>query len=414
MLNMGEYVSLKIGSYDYLSCKNSFGDLLLLFTENDLTIDSQILDGEEYKTYCFSTTVERAKKCLDCLGHTLSKARNDFERDKAEKIEFAQYLDDTLYESELREHFNFENWLAAARKYAWLLSNDKYDWKAHSYPRIEEERVRNQAISERVVLESLPFGEGFFGLSYSNIDVWNIFRAILDVFDPETQIELDYSNLFHGGWCNEIPEPEDYLVPKTIILTEGKYDAEVILTSIKILYPYMAKFYSFINFSDYKVQGSTNFLTHYFKVFIASGIQNRIIALYDNDSAGLSELVDLEKMVLPDNFRAMHLPDLSLANDYPTLGPSGKESMNINGKACSIEMFLGQDVLSENGEFIPIHWKGFIEKTQTYQGEIMQKSHVQEAFRKKVAKVLRDDVIDESQWIEMKKLLNAIFSVFAD
>ena len=85
---MGEYVSLKIGAYDYLSCKNSFGDLLLFFTEDDLIIDVEMLDGEEYKTYCFSTTVEKAKKCLDCLGHTLSRARAGFECDKADKLEF--------------------------------------------------------------------------------------------------------------------------------------------------------------------------------------------------------------------------------------------------------------------------------------------------------------------------------------
>ncbi len=411
---MGEYVSLKIGAYDYLSCKNSFGDLLLFFTEDDLTIDVEMLDGEEYKTYCFSTTVEKAKKCLDCLGHTLSRAKEDFECDKADKIEIAQYGNETSYEIELRKHFNFENWLTAARKFAWLLSNDKYDEKTYSYPLVEKERTQNQTISERIILESLPFGEGFFGLNYSNIDVWSIFRAILDVFDSETQIKLDYSNLVYGGWCNEIPEPELYSVSQTIILTEGKYDTEVISSSIKILYPYLAKFYSFINFSDYKVQGSTNFLTHYFKVFIASGIQNRVIALYDNDSAGLSELVDLEKMVLPNNFRVMHLPDLELANDYPTLGPNGKENMNINGKACSIELFLGQDVLIENGEFTPIQWKGFIEKVQSYQGEIMRKGYVQEKFRKKLTKTLHDDIINEPQWTEMKKLLTAIFSVFED
>jgi len=414
MSDMGEYASLKIGGYDYLSCKNSFGDLLLLFTEDDLKINAQTLDGEEYKTFCFSTTIERAEKCLDCLGHTLNRAREDFERDRADKIELAQYENDALYEFELKEYYNFESWLAAARKYAWLISNDRYDRKARNYPLIEKARTQNQLVSESVVLESLPFGEGFFGLSYSNIDVWNIFRAILGAFDSKAQIELDYTNLFYGGWCNEIPEPEDYLAPKTIILTEGKYDAEVISNSIKILYPYMAKFYSFINFSDYKVQGSTNFLTHYFKAFIASGIQNRVIALYDNDSAGLAELVDLEKMVLPDNFRAMHLPDLKLASDYPTLGPNGKENMNINGRACSIEMFLGQDVLSENGEFIPIQWKGFIEKTQTYQGEILHKGHIQEEFSKKVAKVFHNDVIDESQWIEMRTLLTAIFGIFTE
>lgn len=411
---MGEYISLEIGGYSYLTRKNSFGDLLLFFTEKDLKIDSEMLDGEEYKTFCFSTTVEKAIKCLDCLGHSMSKAKEDFERDKSDKIEFAQYVDDRAYEMELNEQYNFENWVSAAQKYALLLSSDRYDWKANSYTLLEKARHQAQTISEKIVLESLPFGESFFGLDCSNVNAWNIFRAILEIFEPRTLIKLDYSNLFYGGWCNEFPEPEDYSVAKTIILTEGKYDAEIISNSIRILYPYMTKFYSFINFSDYKVQGSTSFLTHYFKAFIASGIQNRIIALYDNDSAGLAELIDLEKMVFPDNFRAMHLPDIELTSDYPTLGPNGNENMNINGKACSIEMFLGQDILRENGEFIPVHWRGFVEKTKTYQGEIMNKGRVQEKFDKKVAKALADGTIDEAQWKEMNVLLNTIFSAFLE
>ena len=48
------------------------------------------------------------------------------------------------------------------------------------------------------------------------------------------------------------------------------------------------------------------------------------------------------------------------------------------------------------------------------QGEIMRKGYVQEKFREKLTKTLHDDIINESQWIEMKKLLTAIFSVFED
>jgi hypothetical protein len=36
--------------------------------------------------------------------------------------------------------------------------------------------------------------------------------------------------------------------------------------------------------------------------------------------------------------------------------------MNVNGLACSIEMYFGVDVLTRNNELIPIQWKGFEEK----------------------------------------------------
>lgn len=409
---MGEYVSLSIGGYNYLTCKNSFGDLLLFFTEADRKVVVDWEDGEEFKRYCFYTSVDRAKRCLDMLGNTLKAAKEDFELDRASKIDFSKYIHDDDYEMELVEQYTFENWVEAVHKYALLLSNDKYDYEKKYYPHFEKVCSETQTIAEKIILKSLPFGDDFFGLEYDNINPWNIFRVILEAFEPETTIKLDYTNLFVGGWCDEFPTPEDYVTEKTIILTEGKYDAEVISKSMGILYPYMVKFYSFIDFAGYKVQGSTNFLTHYFKAFVASGIQNRVIALYDNDSAGLSELVDLEKVNIPDNFRAIHLPNVELAEDYPTLGPNGKENMNINGKACSIEMFLGQDVLEEAGEFVPIHWRGFVEKTQTYQGEVMRKSRIQEKFNEKMDKALKGEKINESQWKEMNELLNTIFNAF--
>ena len=54
--------------------------------------------------------------------------------------------------------------------------------------------------------------------------------------------------IFEGGWCDEVPEEKEYLVSKTVILTEGSTDARVISEAMKLLYPHMVKFYSFIDF----------------------------------------------------------------------------------------------------------------------------------------------------------------------
>ena len=59
------------------------------------------------------------------------------------------------------------------------------------------------------------------------------------------------------------------------------------------------------------------------------------------------------------------MPDIELANNYPTIGPNGEEYMNINGRACSIELFLGKDVLSEDGKYIPVPLtRNAVEKTK--------------------------------------------------
>lgn len=409
---MGEYIGIRIKNHEYLSCKNSFGDLLSIFSKDDLHIEQAYDEDETYTKRYFTTTVLKARMALDCLGHTLTAAKADFEKSKAADLEYCE--DDEKYK-EIEEHFTFDEWEKAVKKFARILSIDIYDYSNNKFENLDKEGKKKLSFTEKTVIGTSPFifEDRYYGLNYEEVNPWNIFRVILDAFDTDEIVELDYTNLFDCGWCDEVPNDEEYNVPKTIILTEGKFDVEVISKSIELLYPHMKKFYSFINFAEYKVQGSTNFLTHYLKAFIASGIQNRVIAIYDNDSAGKGELINLSNISIPENFRIMCLPNLDFANHYPTLGPSGKEYMDINGKACSIELFLGRDVLTECSELIPIQWKGFNEQTQTYQGEIMKKSLIQDNFRKKVCQSL-SGIIDKTLWQDMINLLNTIFQAFLD
>ena len=408
---MGEYIGISIKNHEYLWCKNSFGDLLTIFSKDDLHIEQAYNEdeNEEYTVRYFATTVLKAKMALDCLGHTLTAAKADFEKSKAADLE---YCDDDEEYKEIEECFTFNEWEQAVKKFALILSTDTYDCSNNKFQSLDEESKKKLSFTEQMVIGTSPFISEERYLNYEEVDLWNIFRVILDAFDADEVVELNYTNLFDGGWCDETPKDEEYNVPKTIILTEGKFDVEVISKCMDLLFPHMKKFYSFINFSEYKVQGSTNFLTHYLKAFIASGIQNRVIAIYDNDSAGKGEMITLSNISIPDNYRIMCLPDLDLASHYPTLGPSGKEYMNINGKACSIELFLGKDVLTDGNELIPIQWKGF-KQTQTYQGEIMKKSVVQDNFREKIKQSLADNT-DRVLWQDMIDLLNTIFEAFLD
>jgi hypothetical protein len=413
---MGEYVGVKIGSYEFLSFKNTFGNLLTIFSPEDRCVKECIDDdGESYIDYSYVTTVERAKLCLDCLGYTIHAAKSSFEKSKQEEIEYLnEYYDDKyyLYDSQtIQKEFTFEKWIKAVRRYALLLSKD------HNTKDLEKERKKKRlSVSEKLVLDSLPFdnNEHFFGVSYEYASLWSIFRVIVDAFEANTQVVLNYTNLYNGGWCNEFPEDDEFSVSKTIILTEGKYDAEVISKSMTVLYPYMRKYYSFIDFSTSNIQGSANFLTHYVKAFIGAGIQNRIIALYDNDAAGRSEIELLKGISLPSNFKIITLPHIEIGENYPTIGPTKDECFNINGKACSIELFLGRDVLTENGNLIPVMWKGYVDRIGTYQGEITKKSEIQKWFDKKVEYTKQNATINVEDWKEMDLLLNTLFQLFVN
>lgn len=86
--------------------------------------------------------------------------------------------------------------------------------------------------------------------------------------------------------------------------------------------------------------------------------------------------------------------------------------MNINGRACSIELFLGKDVLTMDNELAPIQWRGYVEKTETYQGEIMNKGLIQEKFLEKVKTAKEEKTYNQDEWKEMNLLLNNIFYAF--
>lgn len=410
---MGEMVSISIGEYDFMSYKNTFGDLLTIFYEGDLHIVEGTDDGDFTIRY-FSTTVGRAKKCLDILGYTVDKACDTFEKNKQAEIDLINEWGDvdSAYVTQYQDEFTFESWSVAAKLYAKVLASDDFSPECEY---VELERIRSlpHSISEQIVLQSLPFeaDQTFFGME-SDCGGWEIFRVILDAFDDKQEVVLDYTDLHIGGWCEAVPSDEFNVFPKTVILTEGKYDAYVISESMRLLYPYLCKFYSFMDFSTFRVQGSTNFLTHYVKAFIGAQIENRIIALYDNDAAGLSEIKGLESIQLPENVKIMHLPNLDMCTDYPTVGPTADENTDINGRACSIELFLGQDILREEGKLIPVMWSGYVDKIQKYQGEIMNKGDIQKRFAGKLCDAEKNGIKNMDDWKEIDLLLNTIFGAF--
>lgn len=414
---MGEYVGISIGNYDFIQQKNTFGDLLSIFNPQELKIEDNFHeDGEKYTRRYFSKTVYQAKMCLDVMGHTLSSARSLFEYNKEEYLE---YLPEDIGKEELqdiREEYTFEAWKGAVGKYASILARDEYE-DGH-FPLLEKEYPCD--IAERIVYESVPFfkDETYFGIELHYLDesvgnYWDVFRVVLEAFDEETMLILDYTNLHEGGWCGEYPDEEDYRTSMTVVLTEGSSDATVIREAMRLLYPAMVKYFSFIDFSTYDVQGSTNYLTHYLKAFIAAGIENRIIALYDNDSAGLAEIKNLKKISFPNTVRIMHLPDLDICNEYPTIGPSGENHENVNGRACSIEMFLGKDVICPKGKFIPIRWKSYVDKVDAYQGEIVSKTEVLKKFEEKTKRAEKEGV-NREEWIELDELLKRLFMAFIE
>ena len=88
-------------------------------------------------------------------------------------------------------------------------------------------------------------------------------------------------------------------------------------------------------------------------------------------------------------------------------------TQDVNGSACSIELYFGRDVLTVAGRLVPVHWKGFDEKLKRYQSEIQNKDDLKGKFFQKVVAAQRAAVYPPpGDWEDMKTLLNAVFDAF--
>jgi hypothetical protein len=168
-----------------------------------------------------------------------------------------------------------------------------------------------------------------------------------------------------------------------IVITEGVFDVYALRNAIEILKPHLKKCVRFLDY-EMKHEGGVSSAVRTVRSFAAAGVSNRVVALLDNDSAAHQEVLTLTDIDLPTGYRVLHYPDLEIARAYPTLGPQGRSTMNINGLAGSIEMYLGSDVLKASGEeFEPVQWTGYQAKIKRYQGEVTNKKKVQSIFERK-------------------------------
>jgi hypothetical protein len=248
-------------------------------------------------------------------------------------------------------------------------------------------------------------------------------RVFLESCPKNSLVTQDITELVAAGYYNPNDAVcemevngliEDFDInSKIIILTEGSSDREILNRSLKILFPHLYEYYSFMDFGISNAAGGAASLVAQIKSFVGAGIANRIIALFDNDTAAFAAVRGLNKTELSKNIVVKHYPNIALAENYPTLGPTGISDMDVNGLAGSIEMYLGKEVLNIDGQLIPVQWKGFDSGQRKYQGEVIEKAKVQQRFFEKIEICEKDpNKIESYDWSGMRSVFNIVFNAF--
>ncbi len=360
---------------------------------------------------------------LNAMGFTLEAARSIFDdgiRDKLAELSDYEGISETeeLHAKDiaLYSKLSFESWLAA---FCEIKSKGLQTWDLSPH---RKETVKCD-LSELAtfVLSSGDYEPSF---RFPTNDVRYLLRAALEASNIDAVLFLDLTDVVDSSYysiedrISEMARGElssDYPTNnKIVVLTEGSTDSRVLKSTLELLCPHLSEYYSFMDFHAPNAPGGAGQLVNTIKAFAGAGISNRIVAMFDNDTAARAALRGLNRIALPSSMRVLQFPNVPFAVSYPTIGPSGLVQMDVNGLAGSLELYFGEDVLRRADGFLtPVHWRGYDAAVGAYQGELTEKAQLQKRFDRKLAAAASTPALIESQdWTALRRVLNEIRCAF--
>jgi hypothetical protein len=252
---MGTYHHLYFAGYPVVSLKGEVEPVAMtIFRESDkrtfrrkvsernpLTWGHIEDDGETETAYEYSNTVANVKQRLDVIGFTLERVRKDLARLVDEEIENARAHRARVGWpcEDVPGSQDVDTWLQAFR----LVLEKKLTWES----KVDAEPPVVQCIVKNRLEECFPYE-----------DLRCLFRAFIEVCPEDAAVTLDVTDLVENGYyshdypvCNAALErlAADYAgIERTIVLTEGSSDKAILDKSLKILYPHLYDYYSFMDF----------------------------------------------------------------------------------------------------------------------------------------------------------------------
>ena len=348
---------------------------------------------------------------LNIMGFTLRRAREDFEAlRKSEVEELAEDMDWFRDEREFLRELTFDKYISALRE---VMTR-----QLRPYPFSDRDSESLSPVVKYILGESDDRLLGYFCS-----DVRSLLRVACELAGPNTYVVQDITELVSAGYFGEGDSvclntirlltagyPEN---SPRLILTEGSTDSGLLRDAMDLLYPHLSPYYSFLDFASTNSPGGAGHLVRIVQAFAAAGIANRVIALFDNDTAARDATRALYSIQLPPNIAVLHYPDIELLRHYPTQGPSGLSHLDVNGLAGTIELYLGADALTVDGALVPVQWRGYNEALKKYQGEVMWKNQIHDAFQSKVRRCRADaEAMLVADWVGVRSILGAVFQAF--
>lgn len=371
---MGTMITLGVGKLEINWGKNNiFDNFCDLFQPDDWKdMNYYYSDDVVEIKKGYSRNLSLVKPRLDLLGYTIKNIKNIYEETYNEYYDIAgEYAGEVLT---FEEYFNVFSKIDLS-KVNTLTGYDDWDFGEYAAQCVFEDKEIQRLLKK--------YADRRGGEFYENLPPRLLIRVLCE--NPTAKdLHLQWYMFDHVecGWPKEedlAPHQEDK--DKILIVTEGKSDTFILQTAISALFPEVSDFFCFIDMQEnYPFTGTGN-LYNFASGLAKIRIQNKILIVFDNDEAGLFSYKRCkEKLDTIPNLKFYHLPDLPEFKNFLTIGPTGYDYQDINGKAVSIECFLD---LSFNVDRDPqIRWTIYNDKSKQYQGAITNKDEYIHIFKK--------------------------------
>lgn len=414
---MGSYGGLYVGGVTITSIKNRvWPELLSVFTDDmyrtriamaaEFYVDTE--PGATVTAHEFTAPGQTIAERLDLLGFTPDRVRGvidahlevDRGRDRTLSTfpvwdgAYPEFRAQIPREARLRADYAAQEWIADLSSADADQAQEAIEWLLTSTDEVDERFALRAGLLARI----------------------------------DGDVRLDVTDLVGGGWLDDPPvgicasglsamRSAAAIHAPVVVLTEGKTDIAVLEPALRLLYPHLSDLVRFMDYGE-RPAGGAGPLLNTVRSFAAAGIANRVVALFDNDTAASDVLRSLDLARLPDNIRVRQYPALNLAKNYPTLGPPPAQGdlayTDINGLAGSIELYLGQDILAlPDGTLRPVQWRSYIPGARQYQGEINGKQALHDAYDDKIRRAENDpSSIPHQDWSGIHAIFDLIFHAF--
>jgi hypothetical protein len=366
---MGSLITLGIEQLDVDWAKNCLGrNHSCLFLPDDLKeVTYYYAENHREQRPAYARKLRSIKKRLELLGYTLDGCRK-------------RYSELTTHpEFEQRPPFEFET-LARG-----LLSVDVMKFGIADGP--------SSSDLWKCVVAAIPndseVGKTTSNASDSNyeserffctLDPYIVLRLLAEnPANLDREVAWRFSDLAAGGWVDEscLYEPLP-AARRFLLVTEGSSDTNILKKSLGIAEPEASDFFEFVDMAEnYPFTGTGN-VVRFCEGLAKINIQNRVLVVLDNDTAGCSAAQRLAKLNLPKQIRVMLLPELETCRRIRTLGPSGESFEDVDGRATAIEAFL--DVNYDGLPPPTVRWTSYDKQQDAYQGELIAKDDYVRAF----------------------------------